>query len=103
MDRSGDFYLRTTTLHPGKRSRLRMAEAGRSFLMMVLQATTAGERLRPAECEVGDWIASSRLPDWSKKLPVHEYAPAEGSEPWLFIRDFGTAAGMVQTLWKRVE
>jgi hypothetical protein len=62
-----------------------------------------GERCELPDCEVGDWIASSRVPEWSKKLPVHEYRPACGTEPWLFIRGLGTAAGTVQTLWRRVE
>jgi hypothetical protein len=71
--------------------------------MMMLQATVAGERSELSECEVGDWIASSRLLDWNKKLPVHEYVAPGSLKPWLFIRDLGKAAGMVQTLWKRVE
>lgn len=80
-----------------------MKEAGRSFHVMLLESRIAAERSQLSDCEVGDWIASSRLPDWSKKLPVHEHLPADGSGPWLFIRDLGKAEGMVQTLWKRVE
>jgi len=74
--------------------------------MTTLQAPLAGECSDPAECEVGDWLPSSRIPAWNKKVPVQEYRPSglDGiGEPRVFIRDFGRADGLMQTLWKRVE
>jgi hypothetical protein len=71
--------------------------------MTMLQAVAASERSEPGDCEIGDWIASSRMPDWNKKMPVQEYSVPDGSKLRLFIRSLGHADGIVQALWKRVE
>lgn len=71
--------------------------------MTTLEVTVPMEQSQPADCELGDWIASSRLPAWNKKLPVQEHLQRGAGKPWLFVRGFGKAAGMMQTLWKRVE
>lgn len=74
--------------------------------MTTLQAPVAGECSDPAECEIGEWIPSTRIPGWNKKVPVQEYhsSGVDGlGEPRVFIRDFGRADGVMQTLWKRVE
>ncbi|QJE96003.1 hypothetical protein [Luteolibacter luteus] len=71
--------------------------------MTSLQIPAPTEKSQIADCEVGDWIPSSRVQDWNKKLPTQEYASPEAGKPWLFIRGFGKGGGTMQTLWKRVE
>ena len=71
--------------------------------MTTLEPTLAGERSNPADCEIGDWVASSRVADWNKKIPVHEFHSPDGLADWVFIRSHGRAGVMVQTLWRRVE
>lgn len=74
--------------------------------MSMLSIGIPRHRARPIECEVGDWIAGGRIPEWNKKSPVQQFSPpeAEGAAgPWLFVRTLGRADGMLQTLWKRVE
>ena len=67
------------------------------------QPALARERATPADCEIGDWVASSRVEDWNKKIPVQEFRSPDDPGVRVFVRSHGRASGMVQTLWKRVE
>jgi len=59
----------------------------------------------PAECQPGDWLLASSVPQWSKSQVFHEFNPSEKPvERWTFRGSyFIDAPGDPVAIWRREE